>query len=162
MLACVPSMVVVRVGSDDTMSPFRLQVIVRGLSPLVTTQVSCTNSPWLTPSLPTEKGTMTGFSANKILPVPGKMHTIDFQFCRVGCSSYRVLSSAGVHSTVLVIHRGDHENAGLCSKHCCGYDWVRADDVSLQTPGDRQWFVPPGDHTGQLREVSLINNISPK
>ena len=150
MLAWVPSMVVVRVGSDDTISPFRLQVIVRGLSPLVTTQVSCTNSPWLTPSLPTEKGTMTGFSANKIFPVPGKMHTIDFQFCRVGCSSCRILSSAGVHSTVLIIHRGYHEDAGLCAKHCCGYDWVRADDVSLQTPSDGQGSVSFIDCTHQL------------
>ena len=141
MLACVPSMVVVRVGSDDTMSPFRLQVIVRGLSPLVTTQVSCTNSPWLTPSLPTEKGTMTGFSANKIFPVPGKMHTIDFQFCRVGCSSCRILSSAGINPRMLIVNRGDHEDAGLSAKHSGGQSGVRANNISLQTPGDRKRFV---------------------
>ena len=30
MLVWVPSIVVVRVGSEDTMSPFRLQVMERG------------------------------------------------------------------------------------------------------------------------------------
>ena len=40
MLAWVPNMVVVRVGSEDTMSPFRLQVMERGISPLLITQVS--------------------------------------------------------------------------------------------------------------------------
>ena len=40
MLAWVPNMVVVRVGSEDTMSPFRLQVIDMGMSPLLMTQVS--------------------------------------------------------------------------------------------------------------------------
>ena len=59
-------MVVVRVGSELIMSPFKLQVIVRGLSPFDTTQVSCVNSPWLTTSFPNEKGIISGSSANKI------------------------------------------------------------------------------------------------
>ena len=66
MLVCVPSMVVVRVGSELIMSPFRLQVIVRGLSPFDTTQVNCVNSPWLTTSFPNEKGIISGSSANKV------------------------------------------------------------------------------------------------
>ena len=45
MLACVPSMVVDRVGSELMISPFKLHVIVSGLSPLVITQVSCAKSP---------------------------------------------------------------------------------------------------------------------
>ena len=79
MLACVPSMVVVRVGSDDTMSPFKLQVIDKGLSPLVITHVSCAKSPWLTTSFPNENGMISGSSVNKIFQcIP--LFTIDFEF----------------------------------------------------------------------------------
>ena len=35
MLICLPIIVVVIVGSDDIKSPFKLQVIVRGMSPLL-------------------------------------------------------------------------------------------------------------------------------
>ena len=65
MLVCVPSIVVVKVGSELMMSPLRLQVMDRGLSPLDTTQVSWAKSPWLTISFPKENGTMTGFSKIK-------------------------------------------------------------------------------------------------
>ena len=65
MLVCDPSTVVVKVGSEFITSPLRLQVIDRGLSPLDTTQVSWAKSPWLTISLPNEKGTMTGLSKIK-------------------------------------------------------------------------------------------------
>ena len=66
MLVWVPSMVVVRVGSELIMSPFRLQVIERGWSPLVITHVNCAKSPWFKISLPNENGRMSGFSVNKI------------------------------------------------------------------------------------------------
>ena len=66
MLACLPSMVVVIVGSDDIRSPFRLHVIVMGMSPLLMTHVSCANFPWSIVSYPNEKGTISGFSVNKI------------------------------------------------------------------------------------------------
>ena len=58
-------MVVVMTGSDDIMSPFRLQVMDIGMSPLVTEHVSWTNLPWLTESNPKENGTITGGSAMK-------------------------------------------------------------------------------------------------
>ena len=45
MLVCVPSMVVVRVGSELIMSPFRLQVMDKGLSPLDTTHMIWAMSP---------------------------------------------------------------------------------------------------------------------
>ena len=59
-------MVVVIVGSDDIRSPFRLHVIVMGMSPLLMTHVSCANFPWSIVSYPKEKGTISGFSVNKI------------------------------------------------------------------------------------------------
>ena len=63
-------MVVERTGSEDTVSPFRLQVMDRGMSPLDTTHISWANSPWLTTSFPKEKGTISGFSVSKIFPLP--------------------------------------------------------------------------------------------
>ena len=48
MLVCVPSIVVVITGSELMMSPFRLQVIDNGLSPLLTAHISCADSPWFT------------------------------------------------------------------------------------------------------------------
>ena len=65
MLVWVPSIVVVRVGSELITSPFRLQVMDRGLSPLDTTQVSWAKSPWLTTSLPKENGTISGLTAKQ-------------------------------------------------------------------------------------------------
>ena len=55
-------MVVVIAGSDDITSPFRLQVMDMGKSPLLTAQVSCANSPSFTISTPKEKGTIIGGS----------------------------------------------------------------------------------------------------
>ena len=40
ILAWEPSMVVVNVGPDETMSPLRLHVMDMGMSPLLITQVS--------------------------------------------------------------------------------------------------------------------------
>ena len=65
MLVWVPSMVVVRVGSELIISPFRLQVMDSGLSPLDTTHVNWAKSPWLTISSPNEKGTIFGFAVNR-------------------------------------------------------------------------------------------------
>ena len=70
-------MVVERTGSEDTMSPFRLQVMDRGWSPRDTTQSSCANSPWFTTALPKENGTMSGFSVIKIFPASVLQFTID-------------------------------------------------------------------------------------
>ena len=65
MLAREPSIVVVIVGPEDTMSPFRLQVMEMGRSPLLMTQVSWANFPWSIVSNPKEKGTISGFSVNR-------------------------------------------------------------------------------------------------
>ena len=69
MLAWVPSMVVVRAGSDETTSPFRLQVIETGLSPFLMLHIIMAVSPWLTAASPKENGTISGGSANKTFPV---------------------------------------------------------------------------------------------
>ena len=74
-------MVVVKVGSEFMISPFKLQVIVRGMSPLLIEQRSCANFPWSIVSNPKEKGTISGFSVNKILSVPSHIYTIDSEFC---------------------------------------------------------------------------------
>ena len=66
MLACLPSMVVVRVGSEETVSPFRLQVMDMGMSPLLMTQVSWAYFPWSMLSDPKVKGTISGGSVNRI------------------------------------------------------------------------------------------------
>ena len=67
MLVWVPSIVVVRVGSEDTMSPFRLQVMERGLSPLVTAHISWAESPWFTGNSPNEKGVIVGGSRKRFV-----------------------------------------------------------------------------------------------
>ena len=77
MLTCVPSIVVVRVGSEFMMSPFKLHVIDKGLSPFLTTQVSCANSPWFIGLSPKLKGTISGSSVNKTNPVSVPVFTID-------------------------------------------------------------------------------------
>ena len=45
ILAYVPNIVVVSVGPDETMSPFKLHVIDIGMSPLLITQVNWANFP---------------------------------------------------------------------------------------------------------------------
>ena len=57
-------MVVVRTGSELMISPLRLHVIDRGLSPLVTAHISCAESPWLTGCSPNENGMIVGGSKN--------------------------------------------------------------------------------------------------
>ena len=161
MLVCVPSIVVVRVGSELIMSPLRLHVMDNGLSPLVMTQVSWTKSPWLTALLPKEKGTMTGFSVNKIYPVTIQKITIDFNLSWVCGYSSWVLCSTGVNTTVVVVHRWYDQHASLCTKHGGGQGGVRWHNVSLQTPGYCQRSVSFGDHTGELYKLSLVNSISP-
>ena len=140
MLVWVPSMVVVRVGSELIMSPFRLQVILRGLSPFDTTQVNCANSPWLTTSSPNEKGMIFGFSANKISQC---LHliTINSEFSWVSGHPCSILSSTGVDSTMVVVHCSDDQHTGLGAQHSSGQGGVRVDNVSLQTPGYWQGLV---------------------
>ena len=69
MLVCWPIIVVVKVGSELIMSPLRLQVIDKGLSPASTAHISCAVLPWLTGWSPKEKGTICGGSVNKIFSV---------------------------------------------------------------------------------------------
>ena len=66
MLVLEPIIVVVMAGSDDMISPFKLQEMVNGMSPLLILHVTCTNSPSFTASSPKSKGAITGFSANQI------------------------------------------------------------------------------------------------
>ena len=67
MLVCVPNIVVVIEGSDEITSPLRLQVIEIGLSPFRIKHAICADSPWFIASVPNEKGTISGGSANKII-----------------------------------------------------------------------------------------------
>ena len=138
MLVWVPNIVVVRTGSELMMSPFKLHVIDKGLSPLLIAHISCADSPWLTGWSPKEKGTICGGSVNKIVSVPFCLITIDFKFCRMGCDSCGVFSSAGVCATVLIVHRGNHQKAGLLANHSCCQGGVRVNNVPLETPGNRQ------------------------
>ena len=65
MLALRPNMVVVMLGPEFSSCPLRLQVIVMGVSPFETTQVSCANSPESTTVEPNENGTIFGGSKTK-------------------------------------------------------------------------------------------------
>ena len=64
-LICVPIMEVVKAGSEETTSPFRLQVIETGLSPLLILHIITEVSPSLTGASPNEKGTISGGSATR-------------------------------------------------------------------------------------------------
>ena len=64
ILVRVPIMVVVMAGSEEMVSPSKLQETERGRSPRLTLQVTWTNSPSLTESMPNEKGVITGGSEN--------------------------------------------------------------------------------------------------
>lgn len=65
MLVLVPIIVVVRDGSEETTSPFRLHVIFSGSSPLLMEHVTWAYSPSLTTLLPKLKGTISGGSKIK-------------------------------------------------------------------------------------------------
>ena len=58
----VPIIVVVNDGSEEITSPFRLQVIFKGSSPLLTEQVTWAKSPSSTLVFPNENGTISGGS----------------------------------------------------------------------------------------------------
>ena len=81
MLICLPIIVVDIVGSEDIKSPFRLQVMVSGMSPLLIRQVSWATLPWSIVSNPKEKGTILGFSVNKTFLSAHIINTIDIEFC---------------------------------------------------------------------------------
>ena len=59
-LVLVPTIVVVMLGPELSSSPLRLQVMVMGMSPWDTTQVSWAKAPESMTSLPNEKGTILG------------------------------------------------------------------------------------------------------
>ena len=67
----MPIIVVVIAGSDDIVSPSKLQDIERGKSPRLTLQVTCTNSASFTESIPNEKGVMMGGSEVKCVFIRG-------------------------------------------------------------------------------------------
>ena len=161
MLICLPIIVVVIVGSEDIKSPFRLQVIVRGMSPLLMRQVSCATFPWSILSNPKENGTISGFSVNKIHSVQFCHYTIDFKFCRMSCNPSRIFCSTGVCATVLVIHRLDDKHTSLGPQHC-GCHCVIRDNIPLQTPSDRQGSISMAYNTGQLSKSPLINCVRSK
>ena len=62
ILALWPSMVVMMLGPEFNSVPLRLQVMVMGMSPWDTTQVSWAKAPESMTSLPNEKGTILGGS----------------------------------------------------------------------------------------------------
>ena len=68
MLARWPSMVVVMLGPEFNSVPFKLQVMVIGMSPCDTTHVNWAKTPVFTTGDPNENGTMTGGS--------GKNHSL--------------------------------------------------------------------------------------
>ena len=65
MLALAPTIVVDRDGPEVRAEPLRLQVIVMGVSPLDTTQVSWAYSPESITSFPKENGIILGGSMGK-------------------------------------------------------------------------------------------------
>ena len=85
MLARCPSVVVVMLGPEFSSWPLRLQVMVTGMSPWETTQVSCANAPESMTGDPNEKGAILGGSKThyhgvsilKMFPVPFPV-TIDY------------------------------------------------------------------------------------
>jgi hypothetical protein len=64
-----PIIVVVIDWSDEIMSPFNDQLILKGSSPLLTRQVSCAISPSLTASSPKEKLFIWGGSVKKNIAI---------------------------------------------------------------------------------------------
>ena len=62
----------------------------------------------------------------------------------------------------MIVNGGYHQQAGLSANHRGSQGWVRAYNVSLQTPGDRERFVSLLDNTGKLSELSLIDRLLPK
>ena len=162
MLVCWPIIVVVKVGSELMMSPFKLQVIDKGLSPVSTAHISCAVLPWLIDLSPKEKGTICGGSVNIIFSVHFCWITIDFKFCRIGCHSCRIFSSAGIHSNMCVIHWGYDKHTGLCPQHGGGHWIIRGCYVPLETPCNGKRSVTATDNTSQLCKFSLVYSVKSK
>ena len=87
-------MVVVNTGSELIMSPFRLQVIDRGLSPLVTAHMSCAESPWFTGYSPNENGIIVGGSTIMI--------TMDYQNNKE--KNYLIQSNISSSNESIILH----------------------------------------------------------
>ena len=64
MLALCPSCVVVMLGPEFSSRPLRLQLMVTGMSPWETTQVSWAKAPESMTGDPKEKGAILGGSRN--------------------------------------------------------------------------------------------------
>ena len=79
MLVLRPNIVVDKSGSDAIMSPFKLQVIVKGSSPVRIIQTSWANSPALTVSAPKENGTISGGTESETIDFFAVAFRINYQ-----------------------------------------------------------------------------------
>ena len=61
---------------------------------------------------------------------------------------------------MLVVNRGDDEDAGLLTDHGGGHHRVGRYDVSLQVPGDGHRHVSTSYHASELSKLSLVDALS--
>ena len=89
----------------------------------------------------------------------GSLATINFQESRPGLAARLVGGRAGVQSTVTVSNTGDDQHAAPPSHWRDHHPQLRPDVLTMEGPGDTQWFVSHHGNTTQLGKVALINNI---
>ena len=59
----------------------------------------------------------------------------------------------------MIVNGGYHQKARLLANHGGGQGWVRAYNVALETPGDGERPVAPGDGTHELGGVALVHRV---
>ena len=87
------------------------------------------------------------------------LSTIDFQECSPSLGARLVTGSAGVEPTVTVANTGDDQHAAPPSHWRDHHPQLRPDVLTMEGPGDTQWFISHHGNTTQLGKVALINNI---
>lgn len=168
-----------------TMSPCKLQLMVRGRSPLVTMQETWTKSPSSKISLPKLKGRISGASAiikenNRALTFCStfwkdpprtlysappfsqflltSLSTINFQFCCVwGVSSF-IDCFACIVANMLVGHTWNHQDTCSRSQISCCYSKIWGQVVTMERPRESQGFVSLCHNTRQLSKWAFICN----
>ena len=73
-----------------------------------------------------------------------------------------VLRPAGVDPRVLVVNTSYAQQGRPLPQHGGREDGVGGHDLSLETPGDGEGLVAPGDDTDELGELSLVDHLPPE
>ena len=88
--------------------------------------------------------------------------TVDFELSWVWSHPCFIDGITPVLPTVSVTNRRYDQDGCARSNHCCGYAWLRTDDISFEAPGYGYRRVTMRHNTSQLCKGSSVNRVRPK